>query len=198
MPGARSAGPLGGEVVLGPNSVAGPARPPFALQTIHTELGIAADYAITRGLAFHAEAKELVVAAIAPDDGSEVRLTPLAAEAWRRMEAAARHDGIVLWPLSGFRSVERQAAIIRKKRQQGQAIHDILRLVAAPGYSEHHSGRALDIGAPDEPLLEAGFGDTAAFRWLERRARDFGFRLSYPKGNERGILYEPWHWFYAP
>ena len=146
----------------------------------------------------HAEAQELVVAAIAPDDGSEVRLAPLAAAAWQRMEAAARADGVVIWPISGFRSVERQAAIIRGKLAGGQAIDEILRLVAAPGYSEHHSGRALDVGVPDEPLLEEGFALTLAFAWLERRAAEFSFYLSYPKGNTYGIKYEPWHWCYRP
>jgi len=168
------------------------------LPALAAELGIPADYATSRGMPPHAEAQELVVAAIAPDDGSEVRLSPAAAAAWQRMEAAARADGVLLWPLSGFRSVERQAAIIREKLAGGQAISEILSLVAAPGYSEHHSGRALDVGAPDMPPLEEGFAATPAFAWLARRAKDFDFYLSYTKGNTYGIKYEPWHWCYRP
>jgi len=100
----------------------------------------------------------------------------------------------VLLPLSGFRSVARQEEIIREKLSAGQPLADILRLVAAPGYSEHHTGRALDLGAPDEPPLEEGFAETAAFTWLVAHAGDYGFRLSYPRGNPHGIAYEPWHW----
>ena len=123
-----------------------------------------------------------------------MRLSPLAAEAWRRLEAAARGDGLGIFPLSGFRSVERQAAIIREKLKQGQRLAEILRLVAAPGFSEHHSGRAVDVGSGDSTALEASFGETAEFRWLQRRAADFGFTLSYPPGNPYGFDYEPWHW----
>ncbi len=164
------------------------------LAVLAAELGIPDDYPVRRGLPHHPEAKDLIVAAIAPDDRTEVRLSPLAAAAWAQMEAAARADDLVLWPISGFRSVERQAAIIRAKLKQGQAISEILQLMAAPGFSEHHSGRALDIGTPGAATLDESFGETAEFRWLERRASEFGFSLSYPRGNAFGIGYEPWHW----
>jgi D-alanyl-D-alanine carboxypeptidase len=110
------------------------------------------------------------------------------------MRETASKAGVALLAVSGFRSIERQAEIIRAKLSSGQKIEDILRLVAAPGYSEHHTGRAIDIGTPgEEPLTEA-FADTPAFRWLAENAGHFGFRLSYPKGNAHGIAYEPWHW----
>jgi zinc D-Ala-D-Ala carboxypeptidase len=140
------------------------------------------------------EARRLVSIGRAPDDGKILRLTPRAAAAWKRMRAAAARDGIVLLPLSGFRSVARQRAIIREKLADGQRIANILRLVAAPGYSEHHTGRALDLGSPDDLALDEDFARTAAFRWLRRHAAKFGFRLSYPRRNPHGIAYEPWHW----
>ncbi|HWA85443.1 MAG TPA: M15 family metallopeptidase [Opitutus sp.] len=162
---------------------------------LHRSLGIPADYA-TRGLAFHAEAdpSDLVKVANAADDLREVLLAARAADAWQRMCAAAAADGIALLPLSGFRSIARQTEIIRTQLAAGRTIDDILRTVAAPGFSEHHTGRALDLGAPGEPRLEEGFADTAAFGWLSRRAGEFGFWLSYPRGNAHGIAFEPWHW----
>ena len=45
------------------------------------------------------------------------------------------------------------------------------------------------------PLDEA-FESTAAYAWLAKHARRFGFSLSYPRGNPEGFLYEPWHWRY--
>jgi D-alanyl-D-alanine carboxypeptidase len=87
-------------------------------------------------------ARSLVSAGPAADDGKPVRLTPRAAAAWKRMRAAAAADGVDLLPLSGYRSVARQTRIIRKKLRAGQTITDILKLVAAPGCSEHHTGRA--------------------------------------------------------
>jgi D-alanyl-D-alanine carboxypeptidase len=43
-------------------------------------------------------------------------------------------------------------------------------------------------------VLEVDFEQTAAFAWLTAHAHEFGFRLSYPRGNEWGFQYEPWHW----
>ena len=70
----------------------------------------------------------------------------------------------------------------------------ILRVSAAPGYSEHHSGRALDITTPGYAALEEEFELSPAFAWLKKHAKTFRFRLSYPRRNTHGIAYEPWHW----
>ena len=111
------------------------------------------------------------------------------------MRAAAAKDGVTLVPLSGYRSVVRQAAIIREKRAGGETLAEVLKWIAAPGYSQHHTGRAIDIGAPGKEDLAASFGRTTQFRWLKRRAAEFGFTLSYPPANDQGIGYEPWHWY---
>lgn len=167
-----------------------------ALQKLWSEFGIPADYARQRHLRLYREAdvKKLILVGHAADDGQPVRLTPRAAAAWHRMRDAAVRDGITLLPLSGFRSVERQAGNIRRKLDAGQSIEAILEFVAAPGYSEHHTGRAIDIGSPDDVALDEKFGNTKAFRWLKRRAGEFGFIMTFPRGNRYGFGYEPWHW----
>lgn len=144
------------------------------------------------------EAAELVVADFAPDDGAEIRLTPEAAAAWQALRAAAGRAGIMLWPLSGFRSVARQREIIAGKQAAGQTLAEIYRTVAPPGHSEHHTGRALDIGCPESHSLEEAFAHTPAFAWLVLHAPEFGFRLSYPADNPYGLRYEPWHWCHHP
>ncbi|MEY2879671.1 MAG: D-alanyl-D-alanine carboxypeptidase [Verrucomicrobiota bacterium] len=169
-----------------------PLAPKF--QRLAARLGIPRDYATTRGLAFHAEARRLRLVGRAPDNGKPIRLTPRAAAAWQKMRAAAALDGVTLLPLSGFRSVARQTAIIRRKLRAGQSIAAILRYVAAPGFSEHHSGRAIDIGDPADTSVEESFARTPAYRWLRRHAGEFGFTMTYPRGNRHGIGYEPWHW----
>lgn len=164
-----------------------------ALAALHAELGIPADYGARTGLAPCEEARELV--SIGPDVlGREQRLAPRAAEAWQRMRAAAEADGVQLQVVSGFRSVDYQRALIQRKLDNGRSIAEILKINAAPGYSEHHSGCALDLTAPDCPPLEQGFESTAAFAWLVQHAKRHGFRLSYPRDNPHGISYEPWHW----
>lgn len=166
---------------------------PLKLRRIWSTLGIPLDYASVRGLPLRREAGQLVPIARFPS-GRSIRLAPHAAAAWRRMDAAARAAGITLVPISGFRSIARQASLIRAKLRAGEPIGRILRVLAAPGCSEHHSGRALDLGRRGSPDLTTGFGRTREFRWLRRHAGRFGFRLSYPRHNPHGIAYEPWHW----
>lgn len=165
------------------------------ISDINRSLGIPADYASSRGLTLQIEAwpHELVIIS-APDAPRPVRLHTVAAEAWERLYAAAAREHITLLPLSGYRSVARQEEIFRRKLGVGHSVEEILLINAAPGYSEHHTGRALDVGIPNDPPFTELFGETAAFRWLARHAGDFGFHLSYPRVNLHGISYEPWHW----
>ncbi len=163
------------------------------IAALHEELGIPHDYSLRRRLDIQPEAGFLV--SIGPDDtGRDCRMIEVAAHSWRRMRARAREYDIELIPLSGFRSVDRQVEIIRGKLSLGEKIDAILHTMAAPGYSEHHTGRALDIGTTGSLPLEEAFAETKAFAWLDRHAPSFGFTLSYPRDNPHGFIYEPWHW----
>ncbi len=160
---------------------------------IHRDLGIPSDYAGRTGLALQPEPDELVE--VSPGRTQRRHwLEPRAAARWARLEAAAEGDAIHLVIVSAWRSVDYQRALIERKLERGEAVEDILRVNAAPGYSEHHGGRALDLGVAGEPPLTEAFERTAAFRWLCRNADRFGFALSYPRDNAHGIVYEPWHW----
>lgn len=171
---------------------------PPELAALHRELGIPPTYARDRQLPAHLDAPEADLVQIGlNDEGRPIRLISTAAAAWHRMREAAARVDITLLPVSGFRSIARQVEIIRGKLAAGAASADILRYVAAPGFSEHHSGRALDIVSPEYTELDEQFARTAAFAWLQRHARDFGFRLSYLPDNPYGIGYEPWHWYWT-
>ena len=173
-------------------------RPRPTLAALHRSLGIPADYGRRRKLRAFREARRLVSIGPAADDGRRQYLAPAAAAAWRRMQAAAAADGRALLALSGFRSVARQTRLIRRKLAAGQSLDAILAFVAAPGFSEHHTGRALDIGAPGALGVDEAFGRTPEYRWLRNHAWRFGFRLSFPRGNPHGIRHEPWHWCWHP
>ncbi len=110
------------------------------------------------------------------------------------MHATAADDGIELQLVSAFRSASYQLEILRRKCDRGQSMDEILKVSAAPGYSEHHSGRVVDLTTPGYAALEEAFENSAAFAWLIRNANDHGFHLSYPRENPHGIAYEPWHW----
>jgi D-alanyl-D-alanine carboxypeptidase len=168
---------------------------PARVRSILAALDIPADLIEAKSLVLCPEADELVIAELG-DDGREHRLAPAAAAAWTRMSSAARADGVVIRIASAFRSIERQAEIVRTKLAQGIPLAAILAASAPPGYSEHHTGRAVDITTEGVAPFELEFETTPAFAWLSAKAAGFGFVLSYPPGNPNGYQYEPWHWRY--
>ena len=165
------------------------------LQDIHAMLGIPADYRERCGMLEHAECSNLVDVG-ADAFGRPARLEAATALAWQQLQLAAAGDGIELQLVSAYRSIDYQRQLIQRKLERGHEIAAILRVNAAPGFSEHHSGRALDLGTPGHPHLEEEFEQSPAFAWLQRRAGEFGFRMSFPRNNRYGVLYEPWHWYY--
>ncbi|MDC7700620.1 M15 family metallopeptidase [Vogesella indigofera] len=165
------------------------------LAALNATLGIDVQTLAARGLTPFAEATMLVVAE-RNAAGREFELTPAAAGAWQAMRDAAAADGVTLQLVSAYRSIARQHEIVAAKLARGQSLDAILQVSAAPGFSEHHTGRAVDIGTPDSPVLEEVFEQTPAFAWLQANAGRFGFVMSFPRGNACGYLYEPWHWCY--
>jgi D-alanyl-D-alanine carboxypeptidase len=160
---------------------------------IHEELGIPGDYAVSRDLPAFAEESELVD--VGPNLlGRMQRLHPSAAAKWQQMIETAAGDGIRLLIVSGFRSYQYQAELIRNKLKNGQNMEEILKVSAAPGYSEHHTGLAVDIASPGSRPLTEEFEASEAFAWLSDNAETFGFSMTYPRDNRYGFDYEPWHW----
>jgi zinc D-Ala-D-Ala carboxypeptidase len=161
------------------------------IESIHQALQIPSNSGGLRKLARHLEASDLV-----PVEGYEGQhyLAPQAARQWRAMKSAAAQDAIELLVISGFRSVDHQTEIIEGKLAQRVALHAILTIIAAPGFSQHHTGLAIDIGTPNHTALTEDFENTAAFRWLTSYAKKFGFVMPYIRDNPHGFIYEPWHW----
>jgi len=163
------------------------------LRELHHELGIPEDYGLDGSKPVFEEAVELVD--VGPNlVGRMQRLTPRTAARWTEMVDAAAADGVVLLIVSGFRGIDYQARLIRKKINAGQIVSDILRVNAAPGFSEHHTGRAVDIATPGSRPLTEEFEGSEAFRWLTESAARYGFSMTYPRENVYGFIYEPWHW----
>lgn len=159
----------------------------------HQALNIPDSFASDRNLPLHPEASELVEI---KDNGNDKihKLTPTAASAWVQMKDAAGSDDVSLLMVSGYRSVEYQRTLIEKKIQKGESVLQILTILAPPGFSEHHTGTAIDITTENCPPCVEWFENTDAFTWLQQNAGSFGFSLSYPRDNPYGFIYEPWHW----
>lgn len=127
------------------------------------------------------------------------RLNPPTARATLRMVAAARADGVWLVPISGFRDEDVQAQLFQAQVARLGSQKAAASVSAPPGYSEHHTGYAVDFGDGASPTTDitTAFEQTSAFQWLARHASQFGFELSFPRDNSQGIQYEPWHWRYV-
>nr|WP_155707013.1 M15 family metallopeptidase [Gloeocapsopsis dulcis] len=129
-----------------------------------------------------------------------IKMRSSAAKQFKAMLAAARADGVRLVPISGFRSAnEQEHLFFDVKAQRGQATTKRASVSAPPGYSEHHTGYAVDIGDANVPAtnLSTTFENTKAFKWLDQNAARFSFELSFPQDNPQGVSYEPWHWRYV-
>ncbi len=115
-----------------------------------------------------------------------------------KMRDDAKKDGIYLVFLSGYRSINLQNEIFYSlKSFRNQEAAERARVSAPPGYSEHSTGFAIDIGdaTQRETDFETEFENTDAFKWLIKNAAKFHFKLSFTKDN-KFIDYEPWHWRY--
>ncbi len=163
------------------------------ISALLASLGIAADYGRIHKLALQTEAGRLQ--SIGDDIyGRPQEMLPEAADAWLAMWQEANGDGVELQVVSAFRTVEYQADILRRKLDKGMKLKKILEVSTAPGYSEHHSGRALDITTPGYAVLQEEFEHSPAFEWLCEHAAEFGFSMSFTRDNRHGVIYEPWHW----
>lgn len=163
------------------------------IRSIHQRLGIDESYERDYKLWLQEEATDLL--SVGNDVfHREQFLAPDVAKRWAVMRKAAQRDFVEISLVSCFRSVEQQTNIIQRKLDQGQNIRDILKVSAAPGHSEHHTGRAIDIGTSGCDHLTEAFEETMAFQWLSIHAERYGFTLSYPRNNTSGVSYEPWHW----
>lgn len=90
---------------------------------------------------------------------------------------------------AAWRSIEQQEAIFAEKGAD---------IAANPGYSEHHSGYALDIC-----IYENGkgrtFADEEPYVWIPQNCSKYGYIRRYPEGKTAitGITHEPWHYRYV-
>ena len=129
--------------------------------------------------------------------GSGQRIHRDAAPELIAMLDAARADGVALVLLSAYRSVDEQRALFFEvKSQRNQSARERAQVSAPPGYSEHSTGYAVDLGDASSPgtNLSESFEATPAYRWLRANAHRYHFTLSFPQQNKQGVSYEPWHW----
>lgn len=123
------------------------------------------------------------------------------------MMDAAESEGVEITPISGYRPPDEQnlafesavwSAMARSEEpiDRAEAESRMARFIAPPGHSQHQLGTAIDFSTGEvNYALQPKFAETAASRWLELNAWQYGFVLSYTRqGEDRsGYAYEPWH-----
>lgn len=133
---------------------------------------------------------------------------------YQDMQAEATLNGVQLQMVSGYRSVSYQETIfqaavaetmMQEHVSEAAATEKVKQTMTEPGFSEHHTGLALDVvdeewlaSSPDN-MLEATYGDFKGAKWLAKYAPNYGFIVRYPKNKEKltQITYEPWHLRYV-
>ncbi len=168
------------------------------LNKIHEELGITSQHLAANKLSLHPQPSLDHLKVVDIDfEGKPFILRSDVSDAWLKMKADAAMENVNIQPYSGFRSYLHQKRLIEHHLKNGRSLESVLTQIAIPGFSEHHTGCAIDIYSAGKPVLEEIFEDSVEFDWLTRNAGRYGFRLSYPRSNSFGIIYEPWHWFFA-
>lgn len=127
--------------------------------------------------------------------GEAALLNRTTAAAAERMFAAAAAAGVTMTLASGYRSYATQTATYNGYvSARGQAAADTAS--ARPGYSEHQTGWAFDIGDGGGACsFQPCFAEQPAAVWAKANAHRFGFVVRYPWMLHpiTGYYYEPWH-----
>ncbi|MBV7440880.1 M15 family metallopeptidase [Weeksellaceae bacterium TAE3-ERU29] len=148
--------------------------------------------------------------------GKDFKLQKEVAEAFSKLQEAAKKDGFSPYVISSYRSFNHQKSIWDRKYKKyiksglspQKAIEKIILYSTIPGTSRHHWGTDLDIidgkvGIVDNPLNEKHFNKGGVYHpfklWLNENAHKFGFYEVYTnEKNRKGFAYEPWHFSYKP
>lgn len=129
------------------------------------------------------------------------------AEDLTQMIAAARMEGVSLMICSAYRSESRQRELHEQKTDEYKAfgygdeaaVAAASTIVLPPGTSEHQTGLAVDIVTLEYQVLDDGYAETLAAKWLAANAWKYGFVLRYPQDKEdiTKVIFEPWHYRYV-
>lgn len=95
----------------------------------------------------------------------------------------------------GLRSYDEQQEMLELKIAQ---LGENQTIAQKPGFSEHHTGYAMDISLYIDSVMDTFTGE-GEYAWIFENAHKYGFVLRYPADKEAvtGISYESWHFRYV-
>ena len=115
--------------------------------------------------------------------------------AFIKMAQDAEAVGYTIRAISTYRTLDYQEKLYNNYvKKDGIEIADTYS--ARPGYSEHHTGLAIDID--NKQLSYTNFESTKEFTWMMENSYKYGFILRYGRDTSiTGYMYEPWHYRYV-
>ena len=126
---------------------------------------------------------------------NEMYLNKECHDAFINMASHASEEGYNIRAISTYRTIEYQENLYNNYvKSDGVIKADTYS--ARPGYSEHHTGLAIDVD--NKVTSYNDFESTKEFTWMMENAYKYGFILRYPKDSTiTGYIYEPWHFRYV-
>lgn len=130
----------------------------------------------------------------------EKQIVELASMGLNSLVSSASQQGISLDLQSGYRSYNFQKRLYDSYASQASK-NAIDSYSASPGYSEHQTGLAVDLGGLSNPAcnVKPCFTNTPESNWLADNSHKYGFIIRYPADKQKitGYEYEPWHLRYV-
>ena len=134
--------------------------------------------------------------------GKEIFVEAEALEKYYELRNALAEEEIYILLDSTYRTVAYQEDLAQRFAKE-YGLDYVRKYVAVPGYSEHHTGLAIDVCLRIGNLIVDDNDEMIAcrniFAKVHARLADYGFILRYPEGKEdiTGYSYEPWHFRYV-
>ena len=130
--------------------------------------------------------------------GDDVEVERKTLDAYFALKDALAAENVFIDMDSAYRSVASQQRIMKTFMEKYGEDY-AKQYVAEPGFSEHHTGLAVDLYLIIDGVEVAMNEDMVLYPeiWskIHEKLPEFGFILRYPEGKEdiTGVNYEPWH-----
>ena len=136
--------------------------------------------------------------------GDKVLVEKQALKKYKELKKDLEKEKVYIELDSIYRSVKEQQNLWDEwSKDPEKGPEYVKKYVAVPGYSEHHTGLAIDICIKKNGKIIADndkmIAEKEIFAKIHKKLADYGFILRYPKGRDgvTGYAYEPWHLRYV-
>lgn len=135
--------------------------------------------------------------------GEEFKVEKTTLEHFEALRDDLLLEGIDIELDSTYRDIDGQIDVWEWFRSEGYSDEYCFSHLAIPGFSEHHTGLAIDIGIIKDGVFindnDEMIAEREIFALIHERLADHGFILRYPPDREAstGYNYEPWHFRYV-